>query len=81
MLGSELCRRKEHTHRMIEVPSVSHAAWAYCRIGKSFKMLKREGRGGGVSHRMKKLMGDEGWGGGPCFSLLTPSVCGVSRLT
>ena len=26
---------------------------------------------------MQKLMGDEGWGGGgPCFSLLTPSVCG-----
>ena len=24
MLGSELCSRKEHTHRMIEVP----AAWA-----------------------------------------------------
>ena len=24
---------------------------------------------------MQKLMGDEGWGGGPCFSLLTPSVC------
>ena len=24
---------------------------------------------------MKKLMGDEGWGGGACFSLLTPSVC------
>ena len=23
---------------------------------------------------MQKLMGDEGWGG-PCFSLLTPSVC------
>ena len=51
MLGSEseLCSRKEHTHRMIEVPSVSHAAWAYCRSGKSFKMLKREGRVEGVS--------------------------------
>ena len=24
---------------------------------------------------MQKLMGDEGWGGGACFSLLTPSVC------
>ena len=24
---------------------------------------------------MKKLLGDEGWGGGACFSLLTPSVC------
>ena len=47
MLGSELCSRKEHTHRMIEVSSVSHAAWAYCRTGKSFKMLKREGGGGG----------------------------------
>ena len=51
MLGSELCSRKEHTHRirMIEVPSVSHAAWTYCRTGKSFKMLKRERRVGGVS--------------------------------
>ena len=28
MLGSELCSRKEHTHKIIEVPSVSHAAWA-----------------------------------------------------
>ena len=27
---------------------------------------------------MQKLMGDEGWGGGPCFSLLTPSVCDYS---
>ena len=27
---------------------------------------------------MQKLMGDEGWGGGPCFSLLTPSVCGLA---
>ena len=26
MLGSELCSRKEHTHRLIELPSVSHAA-------------------------------------------------------
>ena len=25
---------------------------------------------------MQKLMGDEGGGGGACFSLLTPSVCG-----
>ena len=27
---------------------------------------------------MQKLIGDEGWGGGggACFSLLTPSVCG-----
>ena len=49
MLGSELCSRKEHRHRMIEVPSVSHVAWTYCRTGKSFKMLKREGREGGVS--------------------------------
>ena len=24
---------------------------------------------------MQKLMGDEGGGGGACFSLLTPSVC------
>ena len=48
--GSELCSRKEHTHRMIEVPSVSHAAWAFCGTGKSLKpMLKREGRVGGVS--------------------------------
>ena len=46
MLGSELCSRKEHTHRIIEVPSVSHVAWAYCRTWKSFKMLKKEGRGG-----------------------------------
>ena len=45
----ELCSRKEHMHRMIEVRSVLHAAWACCRTGKSFKMLKREGRGGGVS--------------------------------
>ena len=44
MLGSDLCSRKEHKHRMIEVPSVSHAAWAYCRTGKSLKCLK--GRGG-----------------------------------
>ena len=29
---------------------------------------------------MKKLMGDEGWGG-PCFSLLTPSVCAQLRVT
>ena len=43
MLGSELCSRKEHTHRLIELPSVSHAAWTNCRIGKSFK---REGRVG-----------------------------------
>ena len=43
MLGSELCSRKEHTHRLIELPSVSHAAWTYCRTGKSFK---REGRVG-----------------------------------
>ena len=49
MLGSELCSRKEHMHRMIEVPSVSHAAWAYCRTEKSFKLLKREGRVGGIS--------------------------------
>ena len=41
ILGSELCSIKEHTHKMIEVPSVSHAAWTYCRTGKSFKMLKR----------------------------------------
>ena len=43
MLGSELCSRKEHMHtcRLIELPSVSHAAWTYCRTGKSFK------RGGG----------------------------------
>ena len=29
---------------------------------------------------MQKLMGDEGWGGGggACFSLLTPSVCGTA---
>ena len=27
---------------------------------------------------MQKLMGDEGWGG-PCFSLLTPSVCEVEE--
>ena len=54
MLGSELCSRKKHTHRMIEVPPVSHAAWTYCRTGKSFKMLKREGRGGmSVSHIFK----------------------------
>ena len=33
----------------IEVPFVSHAAWTYCRTGKSFKMLKRERRVGGVS--------------------------------
>ena len=33
MLGSELCSRKEHTHRLIELPS-------------AFKMLKREGRVG-----------------------------------
>ena len=46
MLGSELCSRKEHTHRMIAVHFMSHAAWAYCRTGKSFKMLKREGRVG-----------------------------------
>ena len=45
MLGSELCSRKEHTHRMIEVPSMSYAAWTYCRTGKSFKCLK--GGGGG----------------------------------
>ena len=45
-MGSELCSRKEHTHRMIEVPSVSHAAWAYWQTGKSLKMLKREGRVG-----------------------------------
>ena len=44
--SGELCSRKEHTHRMIEVPSVSHVACAYCRTGKSFKMLKREGRVG-----------------------------------
>ena len=25
---------------------------------------------------MQKLMADEGGGVGPCFSLLTPSVCG-----
>ena len=24
---------------------------------------------------MQKLMGDEGGGGGPCFSLVIPSVC------
>ena len=30
---------------------------------------------------MQKLMGDEGWGGGPCFSLLTPSVCAFVNLT
>ena len=31
---------------------------------------------------MQKLMGDEGWGGGgPCFSLLTPSVCGFTELS
>ena len=48
MLGSELCSRKEHTHtcRLIELPSVSHAAWTYCRTGKSFK---RGGGGVGVS--------------------------------
>ena len=43
--------KEEHTHRirMIEVPSVSHAAWTYCRTGNSFKMLKRDGMVGGVS--------------------------------
>ena len=48
MLGSELCSRKEHPHiiRMIEVSSMLHAAWTYCQTGKSFKMLKREGRVG-----------------------------------
>ena len=51
MLGSKLRSRKEHTHRirMIEMPSVSHTAWTYCRTGKSFKMLKREGEGREVS--------------------------------
>ena len=57
MLESELCSIKEHTHRMIEVPSVSNAAWTYCRTGKSFKMLKRGGGGGGVgvsvAHKFK----------------------------
>ena len=47
MLRSELCSRKEHTLRLIELPSVSHAAWTYCRTGESFKMLKRVGGGGG----------------------------------
>ena len=47
MLGSELCSGKGHTHRMIEVSSVSHVAWAYCQTGKSFKMLKRGGEGRG----------------------------------
>ena len=37
ILGSELCSRKEHRHRMIEVLSMSHAAWAYCRTGKSLE--------------------------------------------
>ena len=46
MLGSELCSRKEHTHRLIELPSMSYAAWTYCRTGKSFTMLKRVGRVG-----------------------------------
>ena len=54
MLGSELCSRKEQRHRMIEVPSMSHADWTYCRTGKSFKMLKREGKVGmSVSHIFK----------------------------
>ena len=53
MLVSELCSRKEHMHRMIEVPSVSHAAWAYCRTGKSFKMLEREGRVGCQSDHLR----------------------------
>ena len=44
---------------MIEVPSVSHAAWAYCRTRKSFKMLKREGRVGGVSRITHNLMYSE----------------------
>ena len=39
----------QNTHRMIEVPSVSQVAWAYCRTGKSIKILQREGRVGGVS--------------------------------
>ena len=34
---------------MIEVRSVSHAAWAHCRTGKSFEILIREGRRGSVS--------------------------------
>ena len=57
MLGSELCSRNEHPHRMIEVLSVSHAAWTYCRTGKSFKMLKRGGGVGmSVSHIFKPLV-------------------------
>ena len=62
MLGSEFCSIKEHTHRMIEVPSVSHAAWTYCRTGKSFKMLKRRGGGGvgmSVSHIFKQCTMNE----------------------
>ena len=49
MLESELCSRKEHTHRLIELPSVSHAAWTYCRTGKSFK---GGGGGGGGGERV-----------------------------
>ena len=45
MLGSELCSRKEHTHRM----RLGQIRKLYCRTGKSFKMVKREGRVGVVS--------------------------------
>ena len=44
---------KRAAHRMIEVPSVSHAAWTYWRTGKSFKMLKGGRVGMSVSHIFK----------------------------
>ena len=52
MLGSELCSRQELTRtcRLIELPSVSHAACTYCRTGKSFKGGRGESRGVSLIH-------------------------------
>ena len=40
MLGSELCSRKEHTHRMIEVPSCRTRLGHIAEHGNPLKCLK-----------------------------------------
>ena len=49
MLGSELCSRKEHMHRMIEVDPCRTRLGHIAELGNPLKYLKGGGGGGGVS--------------------------------
>ena len=46
MLGSELCSRKEHMHKMIEVPPCRTRLWHIAELGNPLKCLKGRGREG-----------------------------------